>query len=231
MLQNPLRELQEGERIRTQSCNVTCLDLCFLQMLLTGKSINFLRQVCQDRTAIRTRDVVKAAETNQGGQENSTIFKFELGPEAILLQPAFNKSTSLIFLKSIMSERNISNWIITHQSNKYGWTVILSNRNSQPASVKRLCSYECVCIAVESIFTQDMDAFPHMIDTVYKETSSHLLEVLHIKYKFMDHLKVWNTLRLKSVVKGLWHQQGIQATWNFSWFGVISQKQNIHVPV
>ena len=28
-----------------------------------------------------------------------------------------------------------------------------------------------------------------MIDTVYKETSQHLLEVLHTKYKFMDHLK------------------------------------------
>ena len=37
-----------------------------LQILLTGKSINFLRQVCQDRTTIRSWDVVKAAETHQG---------------------------------------------------------------------------------------------------------------------------------------------------------------------
>ncbi len=36
------------------------------QILLTGKSINFLRQVCQDRTSIRDRDVIKAAETEQG---------------------------------------------------------------------------------------------------------------------------------------------------------------------
>ena len=78
------------------------------KILLTGKAINFLRQVCQDRTMIRNRDVVKSAETNQ----------------------------------------------------------------------------------VESIFTQDLDGvFQKMIDTVYKETSMHLLEVLHTKYKFMEHLK------------------------------------------
>ncbi len=35
------------------------------QILLTGKSINYLRQVCHDRTIIRSRSVVKATETNQ----------------------------------------------------------------------------------------------------------------------------------------------------------------------
>ena len=49
-----------------------------------------------------------------------------------------------------------------------------------------------VIVSVESIFTQDMDAFPRMIDTVYQETSRHLLDVLHNKYKFMEHLKVVN---------------------------------------
>lgn len=78
------------------------------KILLTGKAINFLRQVCQDRTIIRNRHVIKAAETNE----------------------------------------------------------------------------------VDSIFTQDLDGiFQNMIDTVYKETSMHLLQVLHTKYKFMDHLK------------------------------------------
>jgi len=38
---------------------------------------------------------------------------------------------------------------------------------------------------------QDLDSvFDKMIDTVYKETSRHLLHVLHNNYKFMDHLKV-----------------------------------------
>ena len=38
---------------------------------------------------------------------------------------------------------------------------------------------------------QDLDGvFDKMIDTVYKETSQHLLHILHSKYKFMDHLKV-----------------------------------------
>ena len=40
------------------------------------------------------------------------------------------------------------------------------------------------------MFEQDMDAaFGKMINTVYKETSRHLLEVLHTKYKFLEHLK------------------------------------------
>lgn len=48
-----------------------------------------------------------------------------------------------------------------------------------------------VLIPVETIFSHDLDGqFQKMIDTVYKETSQHLLEVLHTKYKFMDHLKV-----------------------------------------
>jgi len=37
---------------------------------------------------------------------------------------------------------------------------------------------------------QDDGVFDKMIDTVYKETSQHLLHVLHVNYKFMDHLKV-----------------------------------------
>ncbi|ELU14115.1 hypothetical protein CAPTEDRAFT_224608 [Capitella teleta] len=93
------------------------------KILLTGKSINFLRQVCKDRTTIRNRDAIKNAETTQGEQERSL----------------------------------------------------------------RIISVNL--ISVESIFMQDMLAFPKMIDTVYKETSQHLLEVLHNKYKFMEHLK------------------------------------------
>jgi hypothetical protein len=46
--------------------------------------------------------------------------------------------------------------------------------------------------SVETMFTQDLDGlFDKMVDTVYKETSQHLLNVLHSKYKFMDHLKVY----------------------------------------
>ena len=33
--------------------------------------------------------------------------------------------------------------------------------------------------------------FNNMIDETYKETSLHLLDVLHEKYKFLDHLKVF----------------------------------------
>ncbi|XP_013415922.1 gamma-tubulin complex component 3 homolog [Lingula anatina] len=78
------------------------------KILLTGKSINFLRQLCQDRTQIKRRDVVRAAETTEAA----------------------------------------------------------------------------------SMFTQDLDGkFQAMIDTVYEETSRHLLEILHTKYKLMDHLK------------------------------------------
>ena len=48
-----------------------------------------------------------------------------------------------------------------------------------------------VVVSVESMFMQDLDGvFDKMIDTVYKETSQHLLHVLHTKYKFMEHLKV-----------------------------------------
>ena len=44
---------------------------------------------------------------------------------------------------------------------------------------------------MESIFSADLDGiFQKMIDAVYKETSHHLLHILHTKYKFMDHLKV-----------------------------------------
>ena len=43
----------------------------------------------------------------------------------------------------------------------------------------------------DRMFKQDTtNEFQQMIDTVYKETSRHLLDVLHNKYKFMDHLKV-----------------------------------------
>lgn len=39
---------------------------CLLQILLAGKAINFLRQVCQDRTLVRSREAIRAAETSQG---------------------------------------------------------------------------------------------------------------------------------------------------------------------
>ncbi|KAK3095374.1 hypothetical protein FSP39_013926 [Pinctada imbricata] len=40
------------------------------------------------------------------------------------------------------------------------------------------------------MFKQDSSSeFQQMIDSVYKETSRHLLDVLHSKYKFMEHLK------------------------------------------
>jgi len=37
-----------------------------VQILLTGKAINFLRQVCQDRTLVRSREAIRVAETSQG---------------------------------------------------------------------------------------------------------------------------------------------------------------------
>ncbi|XP_052801228.1 gamma-tubulin complex component 3 homolog isoform X1 [Mya arenaria] len=78
------------------------------RILLTGKSINFLRQVCQDRTPTPGREVAMAFDMSQA----------------------------------------------------------------------------------EWMFTQDQsNNFQDMIDKVYKETSRHLLDVLHAKYKFMDHLK------------------------------------------
>ena len=53
-----------------------------------------------------------------------------------------------------------------------------------------------ISMTVETIFEQDVGGrFQKMIDTVYQETSSHLLEVFHTKYKFMEHLKVsWHCL-------------------------------------
>lgn len=78
------------------------------RILLTGKSINFLRQVCQDRTPIRGRDAAMAVDMKQA----------------------------------------------------------------------------------QSMFVQDEEAsFQKMIDGVYTDTSLHLLDILHSKYKFMDHLK------------------------------------------
>ena len=59
--------------------------------------------------------------------------------------------------------------------------------------------------SVETIFEQDVGGlFQRMIDTVYQETSGHLLEVLHTKYKFMDHLKV------------TWFNANVQAEKKFS---------------
>ncbi|KAL8625039.1 hypothetical protein ACOMHN_012048 [Nucella lapillus] len=75
---------------------------------LTGKSINFLRQVCQDRTPIMGRDAAMSVDSKHA----------------------------------------------------------------------------------QSMFVQDEEAwFQTMIDGVYTDTSRHLLDVLHAKYKFMDHLK------------------------------------------
>ena len=58
---------------------------CVLQILLTGKSINFLRQVCQDRTTIRTLDVVKAAETKQGKVSHTAISNISLEIKAVFI--------------------------------------------------------------------------------------------------------------------------------------------------
>ncbi|CAH1785133.1 unnamed protein product [Owenia fusiformis] len=78
------------------------------KILLAGKSINFLRQLCQDRVNMRERDTVKKVITNN----------------------------------------------------------------------------------VECMFTQDLNSsFDKFVDVVYKETSSHLLEVLRTKYKFLEHLQ------------------------------------------
>ncbi|XP_041358285.1 gamma-tubulin complex component 3 homolog [Gigantopelta aegis] len=78
------------------------------RILLTGKSINFLRQVCQDRTPTKGREVAMTFDVSQA----------------------------------------------------------------------------------ETMLTQDMNTeFQKMVDVVYKDTSQHLLDVLHNKYKFMDHLK------------------------------------------
>ena len=50
------------------------------------------------------------------------------------------------------------------------------------------------CIfSAESMFTQNTNSnFQQMIDSVYVETSLRLLDCMHTKYKFMDHLKVYN---------------------------------------
>ncbi|KAL4219924.1 Gamma-tubulin complex component 3 [Mactra antiquata] len=78
------------------------------RILLTGKSINYLRQVCLDRSPIKGREAAIKVDTSHA----------------------------------------------------------------------------------EWMFTQDLsNNFLNMIDRVYKETSRHLLDVLHSKYKFMDHLK------------------------------------------
>ncbi|XP_064615668.1 gamma-tubulin complex component 3 homolog [Liolophura sinensis] len=79
------------------------------RILLTGKSINFLKEVCHDRTAIVGREDAMNMDMEEGAK---------------------------------------------------------------------------------SMFSQDTNsAFQLMIDTVYKETSQHLLDVFHNKYKFLDHLK------------------------------------------
>ncbi|XP_071951511.1 gamma-tubulin complex component 3 homolog isoform X2 [Antedon mediterranea] len=42
----------------------------------------------------------------------------------------------------------------------------------------------------ELLFNQDLDGgFQEIINTVYKETSKHLLDIFFSKYKFLDHLK------------------------------------------
>lgn len=78
------------------------------RILLTGRSINFLRQVCEDRTPIKGREVA---------------MKLDLAQAA-------------------------------------------------------------------SMFSQDQNSdFQEMLDSVYAETSQHLLNVLQKKYKFLEHLK------------------------------------------
>ena len=52
------------------------------------------------------------------------------------------------------------------------------------------------------MFEQDKDgSFQKMIDTVYEVTSKHLLEVLHTKYHFMDHLRVSMSALITIVLK------------------------------
>ncbi|GFS13898.1 gamma-tubulin complex component [Elysia marginata] len=78
------------------------------RILLTGKSINFLRQVCEDRTPIKGREVAMKLDLTQAA----------------------------------------------------------------------------------SMFSQDQNSdFQKMLDSVYEETSQHLLSVLQKKYKFLEHLK------------------------------------------
>ena len=46
-------------------------------------------------------------------------------------------------------------------------------------------------ISAYVMFMQDTTTeFQNLIDEAYKDTSLHLLDVLHEKYKFLDHLKV-----------------------------------------
>ncbi|CAL1545342.1 unnamed protein product [Lymnaea stagnalis] len=78
------------------------------RILLTGKSINFLRQVCEDRTPTKGREVAMNLDLTQAA----------------------------------------------------------------------------------SMFSQDQNSdFQQMLDKVYELTSQHLLEVLQVKYKFLEHLK------------------------------------------
>ncbi|XP_078693983.1 gamma-tubulin complex component 3-like [Branchiostoma floridae x Branchiostoma belcheri] len=78
------------------------------KILLIGKTINFIRQVCQDRSPLKTKAVVKSGEAEEEGD----------------------------------------------------------------------------------LFTRDVDgSLQQVIDTAYRETSRILLDILHTKYKFMDHLK------------------------------------------
>ncbi|ESO02035.1 hypothetical protein HELRODRAFT_65285, partial [Helobdella robusta] len=77
------------------------------KILLTGKTINFLRHICADQTSIKERDVVKMSCINDG-----------------------------------------------------------------------LCC-----------FSEQNNSFGEMINVIYKQTSLHLLDVLHDKYKLLDHLK------------------------------------------
>jgi len=46
--------------------SIVVIVCCVVQILLAGKAINFLRQVCQDRTLVRSREAIRAAETSQG---------------------------------------------------------------------------------------------------------------------------------------------------------------------
>ncbi|XP_048249999.1 gamma-tubulin complex component 3 homolog [Haliotis rufescens] len=78
------------------------------KILLTGKTINFLRQVCEDRTPTKGREVAMTFDVQKA----------------------------------------------------------------------------------ESMLTQDtVTEFQLMVDTVYKDTSQHLLDVFNNQYKFLDHLK------------------------------------------
>jgi hypothetical protein len=68
------------------------------------------------------------------------------------------------------------------------------------------------------MFMQDTTTeFQNLIDEAYKDTSLHLLDVLHEKYKFLDHLKVcihhFYYVILKIKMKSQWRAVVVVIVW------------------